>query len=370
MRIVLLLCTIFTLFSCTGKYHVEGYIKGMTGEDAITVLRQLEGFRYDTVLTVPVCDGHFRLAMPLAIAGEACELQVGTRPGRPMFFVEPGNVTITGHVDSLFFARATGTRANDEWQRYRAFMQGISAQREKAMFAPGMQSLSEGEQATTRKLIMQEYEEQLARFQAELVGDGKSVAALFSYWQRYLAMSADDLAGVLQRFDSSLSSNRYYADIQARLTTLRRVAIGAEAPLFTATSLDGGEISLSDLRGKHVILDFWASWCMPCRAETKHLRSLYRQFRDRGLEIFSVSSDKDEQAWRHAIEQDTMTWRQGLLRGKNKDDVYALYGVVAIPSIWIISPDGKIIAKGLRGENLVSFCTGLFESSSSRQTPE
>ena len=83
MRIVLLLCTIFTLFSCTGKYHVEGYIKGMTGEDAITVLRQLEGFRYDTVLTVPVCDGHFRFAMPLAIAGEACELQVGTRPWTP-----------------------------------------------------------------------------------------------------------------------------------------------------------------------------------------------------------------------------------------------------------------------------------------------
>ena len=361
MKIFLLLCTIFTFFSCAEKYYVEGHIEGMTSEESMTVLRQLEGFRYDTVLTVPVRDGHFRFIMPDGITGEACELQVGARPGRPMFFVEPGNVVIKGHVDSLFFARATGTRANDEWQRYRAFVQDISTQREKAMFAPGMQSLDAKEQTTARKLIMSEYEEQLSRFQAELVGDGKSIAALFSYWQRYLAMSVEDLADVLQRFDSSLSSNRYYADMQARLTTLRRVAIGAEAPLFTATALDGGEISLADLRGKHVILDFWASWCVPCRAETKHLRSLYRQFHNQGLEIFSVSSDKDEQAWRHAIEQDTMTWRQGLLQGKNKDEVYTLYGVVASPSIWIIAPDGRIIAKGLRGENLVSFCTELFK---------
>ena len=84
---------------------------------------------------------------------------------------------------------------------------------------------------------------------------------------------------------------------------------------------------------------------MPCRAESVYVKKNYQKFHEKGLDVFSVSSDKDEQAWRKAIEDDGMVWNQGILRGK----------------IWVIDPDGKIIAKGLRGEKLKDFCSQLFD---------
>ena len=80
------------------------------------------------------------------------------------------------------------------------------------------------------------------------------------------------------------------------------------------------------------------------------------------MDVLSVSSDKDEQAWRKAIEDDGMVWNQGILRGKNKKHVYELYGIVGIPAIWVIDPDGKILVEGLMGEDLVAFCTELFQN--------
>jgi len=100
---------------------------------------------------------------------------------------------------------------------------------------------------------------------------------------------------------------------------------------------------------------------MPCRAESVYVKKNYQKFYEKGLDVFSVSSDKDEQAWRKAIEDDGMVWNQGILRGKNKKHVYELYGIVGIPAIWVIAPDGKIIAKGLRGEKLKDFCSQLFD---------
>ena len=299
--------------------------------------------------------------MPGEYYGEAYELQFGNLPGRALFFAEKGNVQVRGHVDSLFFSRASGTRGNDEWQSYQRFTKLLSEKRENAMFAPEMREASEEEQIARRKVIMQEYEEELLRFQDKLAGDGNSLATLYSYWKRYLNMDADEIYSVLKKFDQQLAGNRYYLDMKNRAETLTRVAPGSMAPVFTAITLEGDTVSLADLRGKYVILDFWASWCMPCRAESVHVKEIYQKLHEKGLDVLSVSSDKDEQAWRKAIEDDGMVWNQGILRGKNKKHVYELYGIVGIPAIWVIDPDGKIIAKGLRGEKLKDFCSQLFD---------
>ena len=149
--------------------------------------------------------------------------------------------------------------------------------------------------------------------------------------------------------------------LKTSIDNIKRTSIGNVAPDFTLPTPDGKNVSLSDYRGKIVLLDFWASWCMPCRAESVHVKEIYQKFHEKGLDVFSVSSDKDEQAWRKAIEDDGMVWNQGILRGKNKKHVYELYGIVGIPAIWVIDPDGKIIAKGLRGEKLKDFCSQLFD---------
>ena len=363
MKGLLGLWLVICVCACTSKdvCHVQGRIEGIKNDVEIAVLRQVAGFQYDTVMNVSMQGGRFQFDLPGEYYGEAYELQFGNLPGRALFFAEKGNVQVRGHVDSLFFSRASGTRGNDEWQSYQRFTKLLSEKRENAMFAPEMREASEEEQIARRKVIMQEYEEELLCFQDKLVGDGNSLATLYSYWKRYLNMDADEIYSVLKKFDQQLAGNRYYLDMKNRAETLTRVAPGSMAPVFTAITLEGDTVSLADLRGKYVILDFWASWCMPCRAESVHVKEIYQKLHEKGLDVLSVSSDKDEQAWRKAIEDDGMVWNQGILRGKNKKHVYELYGIVGIPAIWVIDPDGKIIGKGLRGEKLKDFCSQLFD---------
>lgn len=361
MKGILGVLLLLVLCACKDVCHVQGHIEGVKEDVQVAVLHQIEGFRYDTIMTVTMQNGDFRFDLPKELYGEAYELQFGGLPGRALFFAENGNVRIKGHVDSLFFSRASGTRGNDEWQGYQKFMQKMSEEREKALFIPDAKALTDEEKMAEQKSVMKEYDAKMLRYQELLIGDGNSLAALYSFWKRYLAMDASEIDGVLRKFGQQLAGNRYYVDMKNRADVLNRVAPGAMAPVFTAVTLDGDSISLADLRGKYVILDFWASWCMPCRAETKHVKEIYQEFHEQGLDVLSVSSDKDEQAWRKAIEQDGMVWNQGILLGKNKKHVYELYGVVGIPAIWVIDREGKIIAKDLRGEKLKEFCAGLFD---------
>ena len=106
---------------------------------------------------------------------------------------------------------------------------------------------------------MQEYEEELLRFQDKLVGDGNSLATLYSYWKRYLNMDADEIYSVLKKFDQQLAGNLYYLDMKNRAETLTRVAPGSMAPVFTAITLEGDSISLADFRGNYIIKDIWAT---------------------------------------------------------------------------------------------------------------
>lgn len=361
MKGILGILLLLGLCACKDVCRVQGHIEGMKEDVEVVVLHQLEGFRYDTIMKVATRNGDFKFELPAELYGEAYELQFGSLPGRALFFAEQGNVRIKGHVDSLFFSRASGTRGNDEWQGYQKFMQKLSDERDKDMGAFEKRALSDDERVSERKKMMKEYDEKTFRYQELMIGDGNSLAALYSFWKRYLAMDAREIDSILGKFGQQLADNRYYLDMKNRAEVLNRVAPGAMAPVFTAVTLVGDTISLADLRGKYVILDFWASWCIPCRAETEHVKELYHQFHERGLDVLSVSSDKDERAWRKAIEQDGMVWNQGILLGENKKHVYELYGVVGIPAIWVIDREGKIIAKGLRGEKLKEFCADLFD---------
>lgn len=121
---------------------------------------------------------------------------------------------------------------------------------------------------------------------------------------------------------------------------------------FRQTSADGLQIQLSSLTGKYVLLEFWASWCGPCRKENPNLVTLYNKYKDRGFEIFGVSQDISASAWKKAITDDKLAWPNvsDLMGGDN--EAALIYGVFEIPTNFLIDPTGKIIAKNLRGEEL------------------
>lgn len=125
---------------------------------------------------------------------------------------------------------------------------------------------------------------------------------------------------------------------------------GNSAPDFDATLIDGNPFSLSDLRGKYVLLDFWGSWCPPCRKDNPNLVSLYEQFNSRGFEIVSIALEKNDKTWKKAIAKDGLIWPYHILRTSRlvATDVVALkYQVTDLPSKFLIDPKGEIVGVNL-----------------------
>jgi thiol-disulfide isomerase/thioredoxin len=130
------------------------------------------------------------------------------------------------------------------------------------------------------------------------------------------------------------------------------VETGNEAPELVLPSTTGEKVALSSLRGKFVLIDFWASWCGPCRAENPTVVAAYKKYKDRNFTIYSVSLDHDKDKWTTAIDEDGLTWTHVCdLKGWSSDAA-VIYGIKSIPSNLLVGPDGKIIAHNLRGELL------------------
>jgi peroxiredoxin len=133
---------------------------------------------------------------------------------------------------------------------------------------------------------------------------------------------------------------------------LEKLNIGNVAPLFSQADPDGKLISLESFRGKYVLIDFWASWCNPCRAENPNVVSTYNKYKSKNFEILGVSLDNNKTRWLNAIEEDNLTWAQVSDLKYWRNEVAIQYGVSSIPANFLLDKDGKIIAKDLRGPAL------------------
>ena len=164
----------------------------------------------------------------------------------------------------------------------------------------------------------------------------------------------DEAQAMLDRFTPEIKESKDGRDTQARLNGRKATVLGKEAPHFTAHTPEGKPISVADFRGKYLFIDFWASWCSPCRAENPHVVAAYKKYKGKNFEILGVSLDfpQQEEAWIQAIKDDNLSWPQvSDLQGWDCEAA-KLYGVSAIPHNVLLDPNGIIVAKNLRGEKL------------------
>lgn len=195
--------------------------------------------------------------------------------------------------------------------------------------------------------------EHVTKIKALLPEMGTSLVAIFAA-NNLLNPQRDfaEMEAVAKRFAAENPSPKIAQAYLGYIKRLKGVAVGDDAPEFTLDSPEGQPVPLSSLRGKYVLIDFWASWCGPCRMENPNVVKMYNKYKDKGFAIYGVSLDKDKNAWLGAIKKDGLTWTHGSDLKFWSSAVAQLYGVSAIPATYLLDKDGKVIAKNLRGQSL------------------
>lgn len=212
-------------------------------------------------------------------------------------------------------------------------------------------------------------ENQLKSYYNKLIDENPgSLIALAAVQQLDGETFIDQYKKVDEALTKTMSKTPYYEQFHKKVENLSKLAIGGEAPDFTVNGINGNSISLSDFKGKVVLVDFWASWCRPCRAENPNVVKAYDKFNSKGFDVFNVSLDgmpqqqNAKEAWLSAIQKDGLKWKgHGTeLKGWQSSFVQ-LYGIEGIPFTILLDQEGKIIGKNLRGPALEQKLEEIFK---------
>ena len=165
-------------------------------------------------------------------------------------------------------------------------------------------------------------------------------------------VSEQELIAYADKIKSQFQDNVVVSQFLEEVEKLKRLAVGQPAPLFESYTPENKTIKLIDYRGKYVLVDFWASWCIPCRKENPNLVKIYHTYKDKGFDILSVSLDNNPGSWMRAIDEDKLAWTNVSDLKAWSSSLIIDYRIKAIPSSVVLDPEGKIIAKNLRGKEL------------------
>jgi len=273
-------------------------------------------------------------------------------------YLEKGEIDVTG-TDSAKTAQITGSKINDDSKRLIAQLKPIMdrAQKlteEKRSATPEQQNSADFQNAMTQR-YKQLQTEQEAAIKIFILSNPNSFLSLIALYQ-VGGPSPDpvELDTLFNSLSPEIRGTEAAKVFKNSLDELKNTGIGATAPDFTQSDVNGVPVKLSSFRGKYVLLDFWASWCGPCREENPNVVKVYSKYKDKNFTILSVSLDKADgkNNWLAAIRNDGLTWTQ-VSDLKFWDNAAAqLYYITSIPSNFLIDPNGKIVARDLRGQDL------------------
>ena len=286
---------------------------------------------------------------------EMLYLKIGDSRKIVNVFAENSKISIKVHVDSLDQAEVKGSTVHDELIEFKKYMEPIDKKSEEInrAFAEARENGNEEKMIELRAESENLWQEQNDRIKSFI--DNRNSSFLTPYIiKRYLSYELDfrELDELLSKLDTTVHKSADYQTLKSRVDVLSKVAVGEPAVDFALNDAGGNPISLSSFEGQVLLVDFWASWCGPCRRENPNVVKLYNDFHDKGFEILGVSFDKSRDNWLKAIEDDNLRWSHvSDLKGWDSA-AGKLYAINSIPATVLIGRDGKIIAKNLRGEAL------------------
>ncbi|MNK03635.1 Thiol-disulfide oxidoreductase ResA [compost metagenome] len=354
------------------NYIIKGKLKGQGNEKII-----VKGT--DGAITVEAKDDVFELTGPAGDEPFVTSVSTGIdrnlylgggktgmyQPPIPLDIVltKGAKLTITGVALDLNLASVTGDVLNDSFTQFRKVEEPLIKQMadlQKQMVESRIMGVKDAMAEIGPKML--ENRKAISASRKKFIKEHpEAFASVY-----YLSLTARDyttaeLEAAYNNLASTYKNTRYAKGIIAKIESLKIIQAGGPAPDFTKPDVNGKPVSLSQFRGKYVLLDFWGSWCRPCRAANPHLKELYSAYAAKGFEILGVASEKvsgqaqAEKMWKEAIEKDGLTWTNVLNNEVSmKQDLVQLYSIEAYPTQILLDKEGKIVARwtGAGGKQL------------------
>jgi len=283
-------------------------------------------------------------------------------------YLEPGLIEV--RADSLLnTSKIKGGKLNIAYAQYIQAITPAVDGIKKVLTSFSVDHTLTSDQATKKiDSLMPVYDRSHYTFIAAHPGSEVSIYALEAYIanDKNLSEASELFSKLSAKLQESNRGKAFREVLESKkhdLYSQKPTNIGNVAPEFEQPDVSGNKVSLSQFKGKYILLDFWASWCKPCRAENPNLVEVYQKYKEKGMEIISVSLDgaSQKKAWLKAIQADGLTWLQVADLKAWQNSAALIYGIKAIPENYLIDPAGKIIAKNLRGEELRSTLSKIFE---------
>ncbi|MBS1738396.1 MAG: AhpC/TSA family protein [Bacteroidetes bacterium] len=358
MKKTLLILALFSLLFTSliaqdSSYHINGKMHHVeNGVLFLNIYENGQTYNDSTFIANGTFEFHGHIASPFF----ASLTMPSRRDDFFTFYIEPGVINLISRTDSLKNMVAKGSAINEddqllkarmksvnEWEATNSKMYEAAYKKNERKVMDSLDQLDNTILNTKRKIVADFVKDHPASMRGAM-----AILQNFAYYAE-----ATDVEPLFNLLEPSIQASAKGQEIKTMISHYRLVAVGNKAPAISQPTPDSAMFNLSDLKGRYVLIDFWASWCGPCRRENPNVVAAFNQFKDKGFTVLGVSYDTNKDQWKKAIKDDQLNWNQvSDLKGWS-NATSDLYGIKAIPSNVLIDKEGVIIGKNLFGVDLI-----------------